>query len=262
MNSSPPEPDKSPAERAAVAVALAFAFLTVIPTWPLSRKISDQDVEASRFAFPLVGVVLGLVLAILSGLFERSGIAPPVAAFLLVAATAAVTGGLHLDGLADTADGLFLWGESSRRLTVMRDPHVGSYGVTAVVLCVLGKFVALASLPGSVRGLGLFTALTVSRSLILVSAGRASYARAEGTGRLLINATTPSEALAAAALALLVASLTNHVAGLFATLVALGITLGTTELAKRRLGGVTGDILGALTELSEMSYLVSLSCFF
>jgi len=240
------------------ALALAFAFLTVIPTWLLTRETTDDDVRASRFAYPVVGIVLGLLLAGLSWILQRAGVAPALSAFLIVAVLAALTGGLHLDGLADTSDGLFLWGDASRRLAVMRDPHVGSYGVTMVVLILLGKYAALSSMTGSVRALALFGALAVSRSLIVVSAGFAPYARPEGTGRLLIEATTPQEAIAAAALSLLVASLTSQVAGLAAGVTALALTGGLTMLARRRLGGVSGDTLGALAELSETAYLLIL----
>lgn len=258
---SRPDPEKSPAERALAAVALAFAFLTVVPTGPLARDATEEDVKASRFAYPVVGIVLGLLLAGLSGFLQRSGVAPSVAAFLLVATLAAVTGGLHLDGLADTGDGLFLWGDAARRLDVMRDPRVGSYGLTLVVLTLLGKYAALSALTGSARAWALFGALAVSRTLVLVAAGRAPYARPEGTGRLLVDATTPPEALAAAALALLVASLSRQGPGLVAGLGALAVALILTHIARRRLGGVTGDILGALVELAEVAYLLVLGCF-
>ena len=254
------QPEKTLAERAITAIALAFAFLTIVPTRPLTLKASDDDVQAARFAFPLVGLALGLVMALVSGMLHRAGIAPGVAAFLLVAALAALTGVLHLDGLADTADGLFVGGDSARRLDVMRDPRIGSFGVAALVLCLLGKHTALASLPAAARGTALFGAIAVSRSLILVAAGRARYARAEGTGRLLVDATTPQEALAAGALALLLASLTGYVAGLVAGLVALGGTLALTAFAKGRVGGITGDILGAVVELGELGYLIVLGC--
>lgn len=263
MNSalSPREPETSPAERVAAAVAVAFAFLTILPTWLLARDTTDEDVKASRFAYPVVGITLGLLLAGLSWFFQRAGIAPATAAFLIVAVLAALTGGLHLDGLADTSDGLFLWGDAERRLAVMRDPHVGSYGVTMVVLTLLGKYAALSSLTGGLRTWGVFSALAVSRTLILVSAGRAPYARAEGTGRLLVEATTRHEAVAAGALSLLVASLSNHFAGLVAGLAGVALAVSFTALAKRRLGGVSGDILGALAELGETVYLLVLSCF-
>jgi adenosylcobinamide-GDP ribazoletransferase len=256
----PQEPERSARERAVAALATAAAFLTVLPTWPSARGTSEEDVKASRFAFPVVGLALGLGAAALSLLLDRTAVPPSLAAFLLVATLAAVTGGLHLDGLADSADGLFLWGDSARRLAAMRDPHVGSYGVSALVLLLLGKYAAIAAMSGRLRATALFAALTVGRSIIVVSAGRARYARPDGTGRLLVEATSPQESLAAAALALLLSTLTLHVAGLVAACVVLAVTLFMTRLAERRLGGITGDTLGALVELGETGFLVCLGC--
>lgn len=261
MSASPsrPEPERPFTERALAALCAAFAFLTVIPVGRFTREIQDGDVKASRFAYPIVGLVLGLLFAGLSVLLQRWGIAAPVAAFLLVAGLAAFTGGLHLDGLGDTADGIFLWGDPARRLEVMRDPRIGSYGLIAIVLGLLGKFAALSSLTGRSRALALFGAIAVSRTLLLVSAGRAPYARPDGTGRLIIEATTPQESLAAAAVALLTASLASQRPGLAAGLLALATTLALTHIAKHRLGGISGDILGASVELSETAYLLALS---
>ena len=166
---------------------------------------------------------------------------------------------MHLDGLADTADGLFLGGGPERRLAVMRDPHVGSFGVVALVLAILGKWAALTSLGGGRRALAVLGAAVVGRSLILVAAGSASYARREGTGRVLVEATTSRDALGAAVLMLLLGPTLARVPGLVAVVAALGLGWAFTRLARRRLGGVTGDILGALVELGELTFLMVLT---
>jgi adenosylcobinamide-GDP ribazoletransferase len=260
LPASPQHDQRTAPRRAAAAIAVAVALLTVIPAWPLTRHADDDDLRAARFAFPLVGIALGLIIAALSALLQRAAAPPQVAAVLLVAALAALTGGLHLDGLADAADGLFLWGDPARRLAAMRDPHVGSYGVAALVLVLLAKCAALASLAGHSRPLGLLGAVAVSRALLLVSAGCAPYARSEGTGRATIEATTRRDALAAGGFVLAAAGLLGHAAGLLAALLALGLTLALTALANRRLGGITGDVLGAVAELGETGYLVCLCC--
>jgi adenosylcobinamide-GDP ribazoletransferase len=177
-----------------------------------------------------------------------------------MAMLAAITGGLHLDGLADTADGLFLWGDAERRLAVMRDPHVGSYGLIAIALTLIGKYAALSSLATDERGWGIFAAVAISRTAILTSAGRAQYARPEGTGRLVVEATTTQEALTAAGLVILIGTLCGRAAGLLGGGLVIVGSVGLTSLAARRLGGITGDILGALVEISETAYLVAMSC--
>ena len=180
------------------AFRLAVAFLTVIPVRLGDGEVTEADLAASRFAYPVVGIAIGLMLAAWSEALRLWGIGPAPAAFLLVAAGVAITGGLHLDGLADTGDGLFLRGDASRRLAVMCDPHVGSFGVTAIVLVLLGKYAALSHATGPGRSLAVLGAATVGRTLILVAAGSSRYARLDGTGRVLIGAATPSDAFVAA----------------------------------------------------------------
>jgi len=238
---------------------LAFAFLTIVPLGSHDAEPSETDLAFSRYAYPVVGLAIGLVLAGLSELLGRFGSSPFVAAFVLLAASTGINGGLHLDGLADTCDGLFLTGDAERRLSVMRDSHLGSFGVTALVLVLLGKFAALCSLAVHARSLALVMAAAISRTLILVSAGSASYARPEGTGRVLVEADTPRDALAATAFALAVGLVLACGPGLFATLMALALAVGLTRVASVRLGGITGDILGALIELEELAILVILA---
>lgn len=264
MTTTAPRPSRLPLARAGRAIRLALAFLTIVPLAPPAgagdqdESELEADLAASRFAYPLVGLLLGLLLAALSSGLDRLGAGPGVAAFALVVAGVALTGGLHLDGLADSFDGLFLWGGPERRLAVMRDPHVGSFGVSALVLVLLGKYVALESLPGPERSLSLLAAAATSRSLLLVSAGLANYARAEGTGGILIRATTRRDALFGA-LAALGLALTAGPAGLGAGIAALALAAGWTRLAIARIGGITGDTLGALVELSELLVLMVLS---
>jgi adenosylcobinamide-GDP ribazoletransferase len=241
--------------RAARALRLAFAFLTVLPLRSRDGQVTEADLAASRFAYPLVGLAIGLVLAGLSEALARLPAPPLLSAFLLVGTGVAITGGLHLDGLADTADGLFLWGDADRRLAAMRDPRLGSFGAMALTLALLGKFAALASLGGHRRGLALLVAAAAGRTLVLVSAGLARYARREGTGRILVEECTLREAQVAAALVVILGA-TLAGPGLAAAALALGLAWGLTRLADRRLGGVTGDTLGALVELGELAFLV------
>jgi adenosylcobinamide-GDP ribazoletransferase len=238
---------------------VALAFLTVVPVKLGEDECSEADLAASRLAFPVVGALIGLALAALSWVLSRQAAGPGIAAFLLVAAGVALTGGLHLDGLADTADGLFLGGGRERRLAAMRDPHVGSFGVAAVVLVLLGKYAVLCDLGSRTRMVGILGAAIVSRSLILVSAGMANYARAEGTGRILIDATTLRDAVRAAIVALVAGAIVLGPGGLVAAAVAIGLAALLSRIATDRLGGVTGDTLGALVEMGELLFLLVLS---
>jgi adenosylcobinamide-GDP ribazoletransferase len=257
-----PLPLKDPTERARIlrAFRVALEFLTIIP---LPARLgggaaTEADLAAARYAFPIVGLAIGFALASLSGALSSAHAAPLLASFVLVAAGTAITGGLHLDGLADSSDGLFLFGDADRRLTVMRDPHVGSFGLLAIVLTILGKFAALAPLMGRRRALALLGAAAVSRTLILVAAGLAPYARRQGTGKAFIEATTVIDSLWSVVAALALGALLAGEDGLIASAAALVVAWSVTHIANQRLGGVTGDILGAVVELAELAYLVIL----
>jgi len=238
------------------SIRLALAFLTIVPIPIRDGEVTPDRLADARFAYPAVGLLIGLVLALVSELLRSISAPPGPSAFLIVGAGVTIVGGLHLDGLADTADGLFLWGDADRRLAVMRDPRVGSFGVVVLVLVLLGKFAALASMVGPGRSMAILGASTVGRSLILVSAGLAPYARPEGTGRVLVSATTPRDALWASAFASAVGLATAGGPGLVAASVAIGTALILTRSAIRKLGGVTGDTLGALVELGELGFLL------
>lgn len=245
--------------RALRAARLAFAFLTIVPVRLRDDEVTPASLADARFAYPAAGLAIGLALALLSEALRRVGAPAGPSAFLLVAAGAALSGGLHLDGLADTADGLFLWGDADRRLAVMRDPRVGSFGVIALILALLGKFAALEALAGPARSWAVLGAATIGRALILVAAGLAPYARPTGTGRIVVDATVPRDALAAAVLASIVGLATGGGPGTVAAALAIGVALVLARSASRKLGGVTGDILGAVVELGELTILLTLA---
>src|SRR5262245_55001375 len=122
----------------------AFAFLTRLPVW--AGPLRDADLGRSVSFFPLVGLVLGLVLTGLGSLMSGA-LSPPLAATLLVALLAGMTGGLHLDGVADVFDALGGGrGDRKRMLDIMRDSRIGAHGAAALVLLLLAKIFAVAQL--------------------------------------------------------------------------------------------------------------------
>ena len=239
-------------------LSLAMTSLTVIPSPVRLDTVDEADLAASRWGFPIVGVGLGLLLAMLSWGLGRSGCPGSIAATLLLAAWATITGGLHLDGLADSADGLFLGGGSERRLAVMKDPHAGSFGVAALILLFLGKYAALTTLSGGRRERALVLAAAVGRTLILVAAGMSRYARPEGTGRVVIESSKPVDNLVLVPIILLFGLALAGWLGVVAASLAILATVAVSRVASQRLGGVTGDILGAVVEMGEWVILVIL----
>ena len=239
----------------AEAPFIALQFLTVLP--PLVRRVPRaDDLGRSEAFFPLVGLVLGTCLAGADYLLTLL-VAPLVRDVLLVALLAALTGALHLDGVVDTFDGLFAAVSPQRRLEIMRDPRAGSYGVVAVVLLLALKVAALASLPSTVRTSALMLAPCLGRWGIVLATSRFAYARPEGMGRAFKESIRTAHVAVAAAIALGAA---GYVAGTPGAAIWFGVSV-IVLLAGRwiagRLGGVSGDIYGAICEVSETGVLVA-----
>lgn len=244
------------------AMRLALAFLTIVPVRFPDGAPTERDLAASRVAFPFVGVLIGLILAGLSQALTLAGVGPHVSAIAIIACGVVVTGCLHLDGVADSCDGLFMpRGDAERRLEVMRDSHVGTFGVVGIVLVLLGKYSALIALAEQGRTEALFTAIVVARTLVLVSAGISSSARPDGMGRIFIEAAGARDAALAGIAVLVVGAAVIGPAGLIACTAALASAWLVTRIAIGRIGGTTGDTLGAVIEFGELTLLSVLTAF-
>jgi adenosylcobinamide-GDP ribazoletransferase len=237
------------------AVAAALAFLTRVP---VGRRLAldGGDVARAGPAFPLIGAGLGAVVGgIAAGL--ASPLSPLVAAALALAAGALLTGALHLDALADTADSL--GGHSRKRaLEIMRDHAIGAYGAVAIALDLLLKAAAIAALARDGHVLAFAIAAgALSRAVPVPLAAALPYARpGEGLARSLA-ASAWARAAAAGAIATLIAVLATGLDGLVLTACAAILAVSLAAAFARWLGGVTGDTLGAAVELTELAMLVA-----
>ena len=227
----------------------AVSFLTVLPLG------GGQPSGAALSWFPVVGLGLGATLGGLWWAMERAW-SPLLAAAVVVAADAVLTGGLHLDGLADSADGLLPHLRRERRLVVMHEPGVGAFGVVAVGVALLVRFAALASMRPSVLLLaGLWCA---SRGLMAITARLVPYAREEGLAQGFLSPRGRVLPLAAATALGSVGSLLawRVVPGLASLAGAVLAASAVVALARRRIGGFTGDVLGAAGIIGETVGLV------
>ncbi|MGH3059619.1 MAG: adenosylcobinamide-GDP ribazoletransferase [Gaiellaceae bacterium] len=238
------------------AAAAALAFLTRVPVGRLAA-LGPDDVARGAVLFPVVGAGIGaLVGGIAVGLDSRLTVL--LAAALAVAVEALVTGAIHLDGLADTADGL---GAPTREqaLEVMREPAIGSFGATALGLDLLVKTAALAALldgpdpvPAAVAAFALGRAAPLALSWAL------PYARAGGgTGASLADGARAPWLAAGLLLGIGVAVGVLGLRGLWLAAGAAVAALAVALVARQRLGGVTGDVLGAAVELATTLALVA-----
>jgi adenosylcobinamide-GDP ribazoletransferase len=238
------------------AAAAAAAFLTRVPVGRLAA-LGPDDVARGAILFPVVGAGIGaLVGGVAVGLDSRLTVL--LAAALAVAAEALVTGAIHLDALADTADGLGA-PTRERALEVMREPAVGSFGATALALDLLVKTAALAALlDGPDPVLAVTAAFALGRAAPLALSWALPYTRAGGgTGASLAG---PGRAPWLAAGLLVGIGAAAGALGLRGLWLAAGATVAVVLVglvARRRFGGVTGDVLGAGVELATVLALVA-----
>ena len=231
----------------------AMRTLTVVPT--PGRAV--EPISAALPWFAVVGAALGVILYGISALAGSPTIGgwPEAAALAVVVGGIVLTGALHLDGLADWADALG-GASAERRLEIMKDPRAGAFGVLAVVAIVLCKWMALTRL-GPSGALWLVTAYVASRTVMVDLAVRLPYARPQGgTAAALVRSARPRHLVICGTSALVLVIAVAGAAGIAA--LALGWLIGALfgRWCRRRVGGVTGDLLGAASELVETSILL------
>jgi adenosylcobinamide-GDP ribazoletransferase len=236
---------------------IAAAFLTRLPIRPSAPAALPALARAAR-CFPLVGLGIGLAGGVVYALAVELGLPPLPAAVLAVAATVLVTGALHEDGLADTVDGFGGGHSRDDKLRIMRDSRIGAYGVIALVLMLGAQVAALAALSdsGDVAA-SLIVAHAASRALLVPVMHLEVAARSDG---LAASAGRPTAAVALWALGLggLLALIFAGLDGLLATAIAAAIAWGMVRLARRQIGGITGDVLGAVQQGAAIALLLTL----
>ena len=236
---------------------IALIFLTRLPV--AAPRDGGPTLADSAGLFPLAGVVVGALGGLIYWLGDAVGLPPVLAAFGAVGATILATGALHEDGLADVADGFGGGFDRERKLEIMRDSALGSYGALALILSLGARVAALAALadPAAVMG-ALVAAHGIARATLPAVMGFGRPARSDGLGA---GAGRPdgSQVSIALGLGLLLAALA---VGPFYGLACLAIAgLGTVILvavAARQIGGYTGDVLGAIEQLGEVLTLLLL----
>jgi adenosylcobinamide-GDP ribazoletransferase len=226
---------------------LAATFLTTLPA--PTFVVPPGGLGLAARWFPLVGLVIGLLLW---GVQSLAAFFFPtlLAGALVVLAWVALTGGLHLDGLADCCDGLLATTSRERRLEILRDPRVGTFGALGLILTLLFKALAV----GTATPVALLIAPVWARWLLLWAA-RQPQARPEGMGAAFAAGLTPG-VIAIAGLLPIVLLLFAGGRGLVAAVLATLAMLALVRLARERLGGVTGDVYGLVVEASEVVMLL------
>lgn len=239
---------------------VAVQFLTRIPV--PDPGFHEEDLRRSTAAFPLVGALVGGVGALVATVVWPV-VTPVVAALLLTAAEVAVTGAFHEDGLADTFDGLWGGWTVQRRIEIMRDSRLGTYGATALLLA-LGLRVAVLAGIGLERGLAGVVVATLcghvlGRAAILVVVRLLPPADTGGSGARVADPLGAFGLLVAGATTALVLGLALGTSAWVPLLVAVPVVAGAAATWRAKLGGVTGDTLGATEQLVHLATLVTVA---
>jgi adenosylcobinamide-GDP ribazoletransferase len=238
----------------------ALTFLTRLPLDRLAMEgAAPPDLGAASWAFPVAGIVVGLTGGVAFGIAGGLGVPLLAAALIAVGTTILVTGGLHEDGLADSADSLGGY-DRAEKLTIMRDSRTGAYGVLALVLSVALRAAALERIASFWGVLGaLVAAHALARGFLPVALRFLDPARDDGLGA---SAGRPASraVLWSCGIAIAAAGLCAGVRpGLAAAIAAAIVMAGMGWLAERQLGGQTGDVLGALEQSGEVAALLAIS---
>ncbi len=232
-------------------IPAAIGLLTRLPV-----KTAGARGAAAAWAFPLVGLIIGALAAALGWIALALGLSAPITAALVITAQVVLTGAMHEDGLADTFDGLWGGWDRDRRLEIMKDSQIGTYGVIALVMSLMLRWSAVTAL---IHSGALFTALvaatTLSRMPMVFIMATLPHARDGGLSASVgpVAKDTAGVALAFALPTIFIAPLPT---GIFALIAASLAATAIALIARRKIGGQTGDILGASQQLAEIAALI------
>ena len=260
---------------------LLLSFMTRIPM--PKTEYDEEKLGKSMKYFPVVGIIIGFILLFFCIIFNfifkniNYSAALPLMIIVIILTDLITTGGLHLDGLADTFDGIFSYRSKHKMLEIMKDSRIGSNGVLALILYFLIKCALLYSLEIEDRGEAMYAIMTypvVSRFCSVISCASAPYARGSGMGKTFVDNTKVNGVIVAAiitllyTIGLLVAPLVFYPAyvpmndilqPVFGITFIVGLSAlfaySFSKLMERKIGGITGDTLGALLEISGLLYI-------
>ena len=248
---------------------LLLSFMTRIPM--PKTEYDEEKLGKSMKYFPVVGIIIGFILLFFCIIFNfifkniNYSAALPLMIIVIILTDLITTGGLHLDGLADTFDGIFSYRSKHKMLEIMKDSRLGSNGALALILYFLLKFVLLFSLIIESRELTLYTIMTypvVARFCSVVSCASSPYARGSGMGKTFVDNTKTCGLIVATTITLL-ANYSLPMGFMIRSVLIIAIIVGLlalfafafSKLIERKIGGITGDTLGALLEISSLVYI-------
>lgn len=239
---------------------IALQFITIIPV-KKQLKYSEKDIAHSMLYYPLVGTIIGLVLVLIN-LIGSQFLPELVRDSLLLIFFVLLTGGIHLDGLADSFDGLFGGKNKKEILSIMKDSSIGVYGVLAVVLFLLFKFTLLRELPIAHRNFILIIVPTISRWAMVMAVYLFPYARKEGFGKAYKLYLKKKHVLGATLWVLLLTLILFFWKGALILGFSFLIIWLIGDFITKKIDGLTGDNYGAINEIMEVVILLLMILFY
>jgi len=237
---------------------IALQFLTILPI-KIKSEMKEADFGRSLLYFPVVGLITGFLL---SGVAFFLGFLPDLlkGVFILMVSVI-ITGGIHLDGFADTCDGFYGSKPKEKVLEIMRDSRIGVTGVIGIVNLLLLKFTLIVSIPQNFLWKALIMMTTFSRWSQALSCYAAQYARKEGKAKFFIEYANRKDVIVGALFAFVLFLLMAKLKGMLVFFSGVFSVLLFILYVKRKIDGMTGDTIGATSEISEVVVLLSILIF-
>ncbi|MFC2091581.1 adenosylcobinamide-GDP ribazoletransferase [Elusimicrobiota bacterium] len=235
---------------------VAFQFLTAIPV-RIKGEVDCKLFSDATVYFPVVGIILGLILSIVHRV-SYALVSDSLACIISVVILILLTGGLHIDGFADTIDGFYAGRNKEEILKIMKDPHVGTMGVIAIVCLIMLKtgFIGLLDIPLRLNTLVIMPVL--SRWSMVFAMFLFGYARDQGKAKKFFSGLNAVRLFLATLITIVFVILFMGSTGLLLMFAVLLATYSAGVIFKRKINGLTGDILGFINELNELIVLSTL----
>ena len=226
---------------------ILIQFMTRIPVF-VNVEYDEEKLGKSIKYFPLVGAIIGIFLYGINILAGKITVNRQIAAIIIIIAEIFITGLIHIDGLADTADGLFSYAEKEKILEIMKDPRVGTNGAVALILYFMTKVILLSEI---------ILYPVISRLSTSINAGLGEYARKNGMSNGIIGKNGKKEAVISIIITMILSFIILKAKGLIILIFAILFILLLMKGVKRKIGGITGDTMGASLELTSILVLLA-----
>jgi adenosylcobinamide-GDP ribazoletransferase len=231
---------------------ILIQFMTRIPVF-VNVEYDEEKLGKSIKYFPLVGAIIGIFLYGINILAGKITENRQIAAIIIIIAEIFITGLIHIDGLADTADGLFSYAEKEKILEIMKDSRVGTNGAVALILYFMTKVILLSE----IRPEYIILYPVISRMSTSINAGLGEYARKNGMSNGIIGKNGKKEAVISIIITMILSFIILKAKGLIILIFAILFILLLMKGVKRKIGGITGDTMGASLELTSILVLLA-----